>query len=119
MIPMFVPRTPVAVLTWSLVSWMTVGRNVSSLQSSVKMPILTDGLTPPRAQQEAQIENVTTGPEIIASIPGQDKTKTFDKKLFICKIHLKRGQNIVNAVFIIKQPFKRSNNRCYRKYLAN
>ena len=103
MIPVFVPRTTVtvAVLTWSLVRWMTVGRNVSSLQSSVKMPILTDGLTPPREQQEAQIENVTTGPEIIASIPGQGKTKTFDKKLFICKIHVKRGQNIVNAVFII------------------
>ena len=90
MIPVFVPWTPVAMLTWSLVRWMTVGRNVSSLQSSVKMPILTDGLTPPRAQQEAQIENVTTGPEIIASISGQGKTKTFHKKLFICKIHVKR-----------------------------
>ena len=85
MIPVFVPRSPVAVLTWSLVSWMTVGRNVSSLQSSVKMPILTDGLTPPRAQQEAQIENVTTGPEIIASISGQGKPKTFHKNFSFAK----------------------------------
>ena len=44
------------------------------------MPMLTDGLAPPRAQREAQTEIVTTGPKIIGPIPGKSKTKAKNLK---------------------------------------
>lgn len=73
--PCVCDQAPVAMLTWSVDDgWK------ECLQSRVKMPILTDGLTPPRAQQEAQIEIDTTGPKSQNNcLKPQGKTKTWTR----------------------------------------